>query len=59
MRLLLALLLLAVAGFAVFGFLASFELAEPADRLPWQAGYGLLGVLSLGGTIGILRARRR
>jgi hypothetical protein len=51
-RILAALVLLAIALFCAFGFLASFE---PGNGLIWKVGYGALGcgflfgaVLSLG-----------
>jgi hypothetical protein len=37
--------LLLVLGWCVFGFLASTELADPAQRLPWQVGYAALGLV--------------
>jgi hypothetical protein len=44
-----AVLLLPVASFCLFGFLASFE---PGDRhLAWRFGYGLVGIGSL--TVGL------
>ena len=39
--------LLPVAGFCAFGFLASYELSQPSERLPWQLGYGSGGVACL------------
>jgi hypothetical protein len=44
---------LAIFGFCVFGFLASYEVGELSKRLPWQLGYGaggagcLLAIISL------------
>ncbi|MBL8823755.1 MAG: hypothetical protein JNJ77_14295 [Planctomycetia bacterium] len=38
-RLLLVAMLLGIAAFCVFGFLATFE-PTPRDVLPWQVGYG-------------------
>lgn len=42
-----ALLLLLLACFSGFGFLASYEYSAPAERLPWQVGYGAIGVSSV------------
>lgn len=49
--------LLAIAGFCVFGFLASYEYAEPAKRLPWQVGYGMLGLACLRGVWVVSKTR--
>jgi O-antigen/teichoic acid export membrane protein len=57
LRLLVALSLLAVAGFCAFGFLATFEYAEPMRRLPWQVGYAGIA-LACFSTL-FLRFRRR
>jgi hypothetical protein len=43
LRVLLTLVLLTVAAFSVFGFLASDEYPEATRRLPWQIGYGTTG----------------
>jgi hypothetical protein len=41
----LAILVLCAAGlFCVFGFLAAGELSDPARRLPWRVGYGMIGL---------------
>jgi len=57
-----ALLLLALAGFGSFGFLASYEVPTSAQRLPWQLGYAVLGITALGGAskliVGSLRQAR-
>lgn len=47
LRTLLTLPLLALLAFCVFGFLASYESADLARRLPWQLGYAGLGVACL------------
>jgi hypothetical protein len=48
-------LLLAVAAFCLFGFLASFE---PTDRsgqfLPFRVGYALVGVSCIGGMAALI-----
>jgi hypothetical protein len=48
-RITAGLFLLAIAGFCVFGFLASYEYSEPLKRLPWQMGYGVVGLACLAG----------
>jgi hypothetical protein len=48
-RITAGLFLLAIAGFCVFGFLASYEYSEPLKRLPWQIGYGVVGLACLAG----------
>jgi hypothetical protein len=37
-----------IAGFSVFGFLASAEVVEPASRFAWQIGYSAVAVTSAG-----------
>lgn len=58
LRAIIALALAAVAGFCLFGFLATFELADPARRLPWQLGYGAVGFLGAAGVVALLLPRR-
>jgi hypothetical protein len=58
-RIIGALALLAIAGFCVFGFMATYEYSETAKRLPWQIGYGALGLVCLSGAVMVLRPRRR
>jgi hypothetical protein len=53
-RILASVPLLAIAGFCVFGFLASFE---PGNGLPWKVGYGALGCGCMIGAIALLRRR--
>jgi len=48
-RLLGILALLGIAGFCIVGFMAASEYADAAKRLPWQIGYGLLGLVCLRG----------
>lgn len=55
-RLVIALLLLFIAGFCGFGFLASFESPE---FMGWRIGYTLIGVLCLVGVGWVLFAKRR
>ncbi len=56
-RVLAAFALVGVALFCVFGFLASYEYSEPSKRLPWQIGYGVLGVACLSGAVLLLRRK--
>lgn len=58
-RIIGALALLAITGFCVFGFMASYEYSEATKRLPWQIGYGALGLICLSGAAMVLRPRRR
>ena len=59
MRILAALALLGVSAFCGFGFLASYEYSEAARRLPWQVGYGLLGLAGLIGAAVLLLRKPR
>jgi hypothetical protein len=56
-RIIAALALLGVAGFCVFGFMGTYEYSEVAKRLPWQVGYGVLGLTCLGGSAALFRRR--
>lgn len=47
-RILSSVVLLAVAGGSVFGFLATFE---PGDFVVWRVAYAGLGLLCLGGLL--------
>lgn len=58
-RIIGALALLAITGFCVFGFMATYEYSEAARRLPWQMGYGALGLVCLSGAVIVLRPWRR
>ncbi len=49
-----ALVLLCLALFSIFGFLASFEL-EAAEALPWKIGYGILFTGCLAGVWTLLK----
>jgi len=44
LRSLVGLILLALAGFCGFGFLASFEVPGPPG-LPWKIGYAVAGIV--------------
>jgi hypothetical protein len=57
LRLLYALLLLGVALFAVFGFLATFEPSEQS-MLPWRIGYAAVGVGAVIVALWLLMPRR-
>jgi hypothetical protein len=54
-RILASLPLLAIAGFCVFGFLASFE---PGNGMQWKVGYAALGWGCVAGAIALLPRRR-
>jgi hypothetical protein len=56
-RVLAALVLIGLALFGIFGFMASYEYSEPAKRLPWQVGYGVLCLACLSGAVMLLRSR--
>jgi hypothetical protein len=58
-RVLATLALVGVLFFCIFGFLASYEYSEPSKRLPWQIGYGAIGVACLSGAFLLLRGVRR
>lgn len=58
-RLIGALALLAITVFSVFGFMATWEYSETTKRLPWQIGYGALGLGCVIGTALLVRRRRR
>jgi len=54
-KLLLAVVLLAVAGFCVFGFLATYE---PPGLVVWRVIYAALGLVSLLGAGGLIFGSR-
>ena len=56
-RIVYALLLLAVAAFSVFGFLATFE---PSDHniLVWRVGYAAVGIGAIVAAAWFLRPRK-
>jgi len=58
-RIIGALALLAITGFCVFGFMATYEYSEATKRLPWQIGYGALGLVCLSGAVIVVLPRRR
>jgi hypothetical protein len=58
LRIVAALALAGVVAYCVFGFIAPWENSEPAKRLPWQTGYGVLGPVCLGGMFLLLRRCR-
>lgn len=58
----LVLVVIALAGmvaFCGFGFLASYEFTEPAERWLWQAGYAAVGTAGLVGIRWIVRRWRQ
>ena len=58
LRLCLALVLLPVAAFAAFGFLATFEPNPWWVTWPWRVAYAALAVTSLAGVVKLLGKRR-
>ena len=58
-RILLTLALLAIIGFCLFGFLATYESPDLLQRLPWQIGYGLGGLVCVFVAFKIWLPRRR
>ena len=58
MKLLLTLVCLAVAGFCVFGFMATFEPLEGTSVLAWRIGYGAAGLASLACIFSVWRTRQ-
>jgi hypothetical protein len=54
-----ALALVVLGGFCAFGFLATFEYAVAAERLPWQVGYALGGLLCGSGAVLLCVPRAR
>lgn len=57
----MSLLLLAVAAFCLFGFLATFEPTDrPSQFLAFRVGYGVVGVGCLAGIVAlVVKAVRR
>ena len=51
--------LLAVAGFCVFGFMATFEALDASTQLIWRVVYGLVGLASLAGVVWIALPRKQ
>jgi hypothetical protein len=52
------LILLAVAAFAIFGFLATFEVREPARQHRWRLLYGTIGLACGAGVVWLVRTRK-
>lgn len=51
--------LLAVGGFCVFGFMATFEPLDASTQLTWRVVYGLVGLASLAGAIWVALPGKR
>ena len=51
--------LLGLTGFCVYGFLATYELKESLERLSWQCLYGILCLLFLLAFLFVLKPRRK
>ena len=58
-RILATTVLAAAALFCAFGFLASVELTDWQHRLPWQIGYGGVGLATLYGVARVWHSRGR
>ena len=58
-KVLLGLPFLFLTVFCIYGFLASYELAEPLERLPWQCIYGLIGLVSILAFLFIVKPKRK
>lgn len=58
-KVLLGLPFLFLTAFCIYGFLASYELAEPLERLPWQSIYGLIGLISCITFLFIVKPKRK
>ena len=58
-KVLLGLPFLFLTAFCIYGFLASYELAEPLERLPWQSIYGLIGLVSILAFLFIVKPKRK
>ncbi len=52
-RVMLTVLLLGIAGYCVFGFLATLEPLNDSE-LAWRIGYGAVGIASLAGAVWIV-----
>ena len=59
MRIVAAILLLAVVGFCVFGFMATFEPLDRSTQLFWRTAYGVVGVVCLAAAVWTLRPRKQ
>ena len=57
-RAVVALVLLAVAAFCVFGFLATFEPIDPEAQLIWRAVYGGVGLGCVAGAVWLILAHK-
>ncbi len=57
-RIVLAVLLIGIAGYCVFGFLATLEPMHDSV-LAWRIGYGAVGIASLVGAVWVIRTARR
>lgn len=59
MRWIAVLVLLAIAGFCVVGFMATFEPMEGRSPWGWRIGYGVVGILCLARASYWLRGPKR
>jgi len=58
-RVIAVIALLAVAGFCVFAFMATFEPLDASTQLTWRIVYGLVGLASLAGAIWLALPRKQ
>jgi len=58
-KVLLGLPFLFLTAFCIYGFLASYELAKPLERLPWQCIYVLIGLVSILAFLFIVKPKRK
>jgi hypothetical protein len=56
-RILGAVLLLGLAAFCLFGFMATYEYSDASRRLPWQVGYGVGALICVAGAVALLWRR--
>lgn len=58
-RIILALVLIAVLLFCAYGFLATFEPLERSVQITWRIVYGGVGSACIGGAAWLVFAKRR
>jgi hypothetical protein len=58
-RVVVVIALVAVAGFCLFGFMATFEPNDASTQLTWRAVYSVVGLASLAGAIWVAVFRKK
>ncbi|MEM8955940.1 MAG: hypothetical protein AAGD22_17420 [Verrucomicrobiota bacterium] len=58
MRIVLGVVMIVLAGFCLFGYLAAGEYANVEERTPWRMGYGVAGIVFLWGALRVLMWKR-